>query len=198
MPAPPTMAEGIEEEDYDDPLQVSPQAGSCFAQALGIVLTHLAKAGVVPTKVTSFHCVRPPPLSIEEYLARIHKYFQCSNEAFVLSLIYIDRIVKLHPEFTICELNIHRLLMTAVMLGAKFFDDVYYSNAYYAKVGGIRTKEANALEFQFLKLIDWSLHVTTQEYEQYRKHVYTAVGGQGQSALCMAPAKSSDDMDCDA
>lgn len=60
--------------------------------------------------------------------------------------MYIDRIVKLHPDFTICSLNIHRLgckgasspfrlrlLVTSVMLAVKFFDDVYCSNAYYAK-----------------------------------------------------------------
>eukprot|EP00971_Amphidinium_carterae_P312010 6202150-Amphidinium_carterae.1 len=60
------------------------------------------------------------------------------------------------------------------MLAVKFFDDVYYSNAYYAKVGGVRTKddasayfhqhEVNALEAQFLKLIEWRLHVTPQVF----------------------------------
>ena len=30
--------------------------------------------------------------------------------------------------------NLARLLVTSVMLAVKFFDDVYYSNAYYAKV----------------------------------------------------------------
>ena len=29
-----------------------------------------------------------------------------------------------------------------VMLAAKFHDDLYYSNAYYAKVGGLQVKEA--------------------------------------------------------
>ncbi|CAE7463715.1 CYCU4-1, partial [Symbiodinium pilosum] len=92
----------------------------------------------------------------------IAKYFQCSRECFVLCLVYIDRIVKLHPDFTICSLNIHRLLVTSVMLSVKFFDDVYYSNAYYAKVGGVKTREVNILEGQFLQLIEWKLHVTPE------------------------------------
>jgi hypothetical protein len=108
---------------------------------------------------------------------RIAKYFQCSNECFVLCLVYIDRIVKLHPEFTISNLNIHRLLVTSIMLAVKFFDDVYYSNSYYARVGGVKTKEVNGLEAQFLQLIDWKLHVSPQEYDQYRNHVYVAVTG---------------------
>merc|ERR1712066_1082081 len=108
---------------------------------------------------------------------RISKYFQCSRECFVFCLVYIDRIVKLHPEFAICNLNIHRLLVTSVMLAAKFFDDVYYSNAYYAKVGGVKTREVNTLEMQFLILIDWRLNVTPEEYDQYRSHVCMAANG---------------------
>ncbi|CAE8593267.1 unnamed protein product, partial [Polarella glacialis] len=127
--------------------------------------------------VTKFHSVRPPQLPIRDYLIRIAKYFQCSRECFVLCLVYIDRIVKLHPDFTICNLNIHRLLVTSVMLSVKFFDDVYYSNAYYAKVGGVRTKEVNVLEAQFLHLIDWRLAVTSEEFDQYRSHVCTAASG---------------------
>lgn len=169
------------ETDYDDPLQEVPVAGADFVVALASVLTHLARVGERPgpaVKVTNFHSVRAPPLGIQDYLQRIAKYFQCSNECFVFSLIYIDRIVKLHPDFKICDLNIHRLLVTSVMLAVKFFDDIYYSNAYYAKVGGVRTTEVNKLEAQFLRLIDWRLHVTPQEYDHYRNHVYTAIRAQ--------------------
>jgi len=177
-----------EEEDYEDPLQEVDRAGPAFVPALANVLTHLASlAPGRPNKVTHFHSVRAPQLSIEDYLGRIAKYFQCSNECFVLSLVYIDRIVKVHPEFTICNLNIHRLLVTSVMLAAKFFDDIYYSNAYYAKVGGIRIKEVNALETQFLRLIDWRLHVSPEEYDQYRNHVYQAVQGRSASLDPAAP-----------
>mmetsp|Transcript_24571 Transcript_24571/g.54725 ORF Transcript_24571/g.54725 Transcript_24571/m.54725 type:complete len:208 (+) Transcript_24571:114-737(+) len=174
---------------YDDPLREVIEAGPEFVPALANVLTHLARVAERPTlRVTSFHSVRAPPLSIHEYLVRIARYFQCSNECFVLCLVYIDRIVKLHPEFTICSLNIHRLLVTSAILAAKFFDDIYYSNAYYARVGGVRTREVNALEAQFLKLIDWRLHVTPNEYEQYRNHVYGAAQGQAMpGAALMAP-----------
>jgi len=175
-----TAAPWEEEEEevrYDDPGQEVRTAGPSFVPALASVLQHMASLAGRPQRVTRFHAIRAPQLSIGDYLARISTYFQCSNECFVLALIYIDRIVKLHPEFTISSLNIHRLLVTSVMLAAKFFDDVYYSNSYYAKVGGVRTPELNALEAQFLRLIEWKLHVFPQEYEQYRNHVQDAVRG---------------------
>merc|ERR1719188_2787840 len=163
-------------------------ADAAFVPALASVLTHLASlAAPRPQRVTRFHAVRDPQLSVHDYLTRIQTYFQCSHECFVLGLVYIDRIVKIHPEFTICSLNIHRLLVTSVMLGAKFFDDVYYSNAYYAKVGGVRTQELNALEALFLRLIEWKLHVLPQEYEQYRIHVLTAVRGGPSRGIGLAP-----------
>lgn len=53
------------------------------------------------------------------------------------------------------------------MLGAKFFDDTYYNNAYYAKVGGVPCKEINSLEVEFLFLVNFSLHVTEDMYSRY-------------------------------
>lgn len=61
------------------------------------------------------------------------------------------------------------------MLAAKFFDDVYYSNAFYARVGGVRTKEINLLEWQFLSLVNYHLYVSPREYDQYLKNVLAAV-----------------------
>merc|ERR1719247_705209 len=115
-------------------------------------------------RVTFFHSVRPPTLKVHDYLARIRKYFLASDECYVMALVYIDRVGKIDPAMTVCELNVHRLLVISAMLAAKFHDDVYYSNNYYAKVGGVRTREVNALEVLFLRLIGWRLHVTPQEY----------------------------------
>ena len=67
---------------------------------------------------------------------RIHKYASCSKECFILALIYIDRLIQ-RNNFLLTELNVHRVVITAVLLAAKFFDDAYYNNAYYAKVGGV-------------------------------------------------------------
>lgn len=62
----------------------------------------------------------------------------------------------------------HRVVITAVLLAAKFFDDAYYNNAYYAKVGGVMVSEMNGLEVDFLFRINFSLHVTPEVYDKYR------------------------------
>eukprot|EP00929_Paragymnodinium_shiwhaense_P024830 TRINITY_DN15171_c0_g1_i1.p1 TRINITY_DN15171_c0_g1~~TRINITY_DN15171_c0_g1_i1.p1 ORF type:complete len:322 (-),score=48.95 TRINITY_DN15171_c0_g1_i1:571-1536(-) len=173
-----TTADSPEEEEdtYGDPGAETAAAGTSLVPALAKILTYLSSSSREgrPQRLTRFHAVRAPALSILEYLTRLSTYFQCSNECFVLSLVYIDRIVKKHPEFSISPLNIHRLVVTSVMMAAKFFDDVYYANSYYARVGGVKTSELNTLEETFLRLIEWRLHVLPEEYENYRRHVLAA------------------------
>jgi len=55
------------------------------------------------------------------------------------------------------------------MLAAKFFDDQYFNNAYYGKVGGVNGKEINSLEIEFLFMINFNLYVTDKEYEMYNR-----------------------------
>ena len=100
-------------------------------------------------------------------MRRIHKYAFCSNECFVLALIYIDRLIQ-RNNFVLTELNVHRVVITSILLAAKFFDDAYYNNAYYAKVGGVTVAEMNGLEVDFLFRINFSLHVPPSEFVKYQ------------------------------
>ena len=72
---------------------------------------------------------------------RIKKYSGCSQESVILALIYIDKILCKSDSLTLKKYNIHRLidknifsnitnrlLITSIMLAAKFFDDTYLYN----------------------------------------------------------------------
>jgi hypothetical protein len=126
-----------------------------------------------PSRLTRFHSASPPSVGMRQYLARLSHFFGCSAECYVLGLIYIDRLLKRHPGITFNKLTGHRLLITAMLLAAKNHDDVFRTNAYYAKVGGVTLKELNALERCFLLGLDWKLHVPFEEYERYRGHIDT-------------------------
>jgi hypothetical protein len=122
--------------------------------------------------MTKFHARRAPSISIKDYLTRIAKYGSCSSECFVLALVYIDRIIKSNQTaFVVNSLSIHRLLITSVMVAAKFFDDQYFNNSYYAKVGGLSTEEINRLEVDFLFMNGFSLSVTTEIFRQYHNEL---------------------------
>jgi len=119
--------------------------------------------------------LKVPGIRIQQYLERIHKYASCSSQCFIMALIYIDRLIQ-RNNFLLTELNVHRVIVTAILLAAKFFDDAYYNNAYYAKVGGVLTSEMNGLEVDFLFRINFSLHVTPELFEQYRNELLSHSG----------------------
>jgi len=137
------------------------ETGKAIVPVLACVLKQLCdrndRLPVSGRTVSKFHAQRPPAITIADYLHRVAKYALCSGECFVLALVYIDRIIQQNPTFVVNSLNIHRLLITSVMLAAKFFDDQYFNNAYYAKVGGVPAPEMNTLEVEFLFMTNFSL-----------------------------------------
>ncbi|XP_071720651.1 cyclin-P3-1-like [Rutidosis leptorrhynchoides] len=116
--------------------------------------------------ITVFHGSRAPELTIKEYIDRIFKYSRCSPSCFVVAQVYMDRFIQC-GNVNLTSLSVHRLLITSIMLAAKFIDDAFYNNAYYAKVGGVTTAELNRLEMKFLFGLDFRLHVSLRTFGRY-------------------------------
>ncbi|GMI88787.1 hypothetical protein like AT3G05327 [Hibiscus trionum] len=116
--------------------------------------------------ITPFHGTKQPSLDVRQYVERIFRYCKCSNSCFVVAIIYIDRFLQRIDAY-LTSLNVHRLLITTVLVAAKFMDDQCYNNAYYAKVGGVSTEELNRLEMKLLFDLDFQLHVTTEVFNKY-------------------------------
>uniref|UniRef100_A0A803LIG6 Cyclin n=2 Tax=Chenopodium quinoa TaxID=63459 RepID=A0A803LIG6_CHEQI len=77
-----------------------------------------------PQKVSVFHGLTRPTISIQSYLERIFKYANCSPSCFVVAYVYLDRFTQRQPLLPINSYNVHRLLITSVMISAKFMDDM--------------------------------------------------------------------------
>ncbi|CAJ2658649.1 unnamed protein product [Trifolium pratense] len=97
-------------------------------------------------KISQFHGLTRPDISIQSYLERIFKYANCSSSCIIVAYVYLHRFTQSQPSLPINSFNVHRLLITSVMVAAKFMDDVCYNNTYYAKVGGITETEMIFLE----------------------------------------------------
>lgn len=94
-------------------------------------------------------------------------------------LIYVDRMCAIYPTFTINSLTAHRyvlltdnhssirFLIAAVTASCKCVSDVFSTNAFFAKVGGISTQELNAIELEFCKLLEWRLQCSSSLLQQY-------------------------------
>lgn len=155
---------------------VATQADHSVAGVLGdIVARMVGDAGVErASQRTCFHCHTPPQISLPEYIARIQKYVQCSHEAFVLSLIYIDRLLARNSGLVLNHLNVHKVVFTSILLAVKFHDDDYQSNKQYSRIAGISLAELNKIEVEFLKMVDWRIEVSLYEYMDYHTHRFLA------------------------
>lgn len=72
--------------------------------------------------ITIFHGSRAPALSIQQYVERIFKYARCSPSCFVVAYIYMEKFLQ-QMDICLTSLNVHRILITSIMLAAKYMDD---------------------------------------------------------------------------
>ncbi|KAL8506735.1 hypothetical protein ACS0TY_017582 [Phlomoides rotata] len=73
--------------------------------------------------LSTFHGVRAPTISLEKYVERMYKYTSYSPSCFVVAFVYIDQFVHKYPDSLVVSLNVHRLLVTSVMVTSKILDD---------------------------------------------------------------------------
>ena len=73
-------------------------------------------------------------------------------------------------------------MITTVMVAAKFADDFFYKNEYYAKIGGITRMDINALELELLNQLSYNLFVSEEELRVYldRLEAYRDANGQSE------------------
>ncbi|XP_051115339.1 cyclin-U1-1 [Andrographis paniculata] len=169
--------------DPAQPLQQLPLAEVDQPRVLSVVSEVLEKlvarndqlsggAGKSPRPpLNAFQGVRAPAISLGKYAERIYKYTSCSPSCFVVGFVYIDRLVHKHPDSLVVSLNVHRLLVTSVMVASKMLDDAHYNNAFYARVGGVSNVELNRLELELLFLLDFGVTVSSRVFESYCQHL---------------------------
>ena len=57
--------------------------------------------------------------------------------------------------------------MASFLIAIKFNEDIYYSNGFYSKVGGITLAELDELEYSFLILTNFNIYVNPDLYNKY-------------------------------
>ncbi|KAG2273051.1 hypothetical protein Bca52824_067606 [Brassica carinata] len=163
-------------EDYDQPSDSTlPRVITLLSSVLGKMIhknektfhTRHSKDG----EITVFHGSRAPSMTVHRYTERVYRYARCSPACFVAAFAYIlrylERPVGTSMTHRLTSLNVHRLLITSLLVASKFLDRKCYNNAYYAKIGGVSTEEMNRLERTFLFDLDFRLNITTEVFERH-------------------------------
>lgn len=85
------------------------------------------------------------------------------------SIWYKDNVNRLKVIWLSASSIYGRLYGTSVVIAAKYLDDTYYTNQFYADVIRIERKVFNALEFQLLGLLSFELYTTPDDFEMIRE-----------------------------
>ena len=92
------------------------------------------------------------------------------DSTLMLILIYIDRFCEMNY-INLNFFNIHKLIIASMIVAIKYNEDNILKNEFYAKVGGVSKKEIDILEYEFLSLIEFSLYVDEETFQQYDRFV---------------------------
>lgn len=115
-----------------------------------------AQHGAITRK---FYSKKPPPISLEEYLLRLHLYCPMSTAVYLATGYYIHKLAVVERIIPVTIRNAHRLLLAGLRIAMKALEDLSYPHRRFAKVGGVSEPELGRLEVSFCFLTNFELKV---------------------------------------
>jgi hypothetical protein len=106
-----------------------------------------------------FYSKKPPPISITEYLLRMHRFCPMSTAVYLATSLYIHRLAVAERAIVVTARNAHRLLLAGLRVAMKALEDLSYQHAQIAKVGGVSETELARLEISFCFLCSFEFMV---------------------------------------
>ncbi|KAF7533935.1 hypothetical protein G7054_g6646 [Neopestalotiopsis clavispora] len=114
-----------------------------------------------------FYSKAPPPISIEEYLMRIHRWCPMSSAVYLATSFYLFRLGVEERAIPVTRRNCHRLLLAGLRVAMKALEDLSYPHAKFAKVGGVSELELARLEISFCFLAGFELVVREEQLKTH-------------------------------
>ncbi|KAG0647488.1 DNA polymerase type-X family pol4 [Hyphodiscus hymeniophilus] len=84
-----------------------------------------------------FYSKQPPPISLEDYLMRLHKFCPMSTAVYLATSFYIHKLAVEERAIPVTRRNCHRLLLAGLRVAMKALEDLSYPHSRFSKVGGI-------------------------------------------------------------
>jgi len=128
-----------------------------------------------------FYSKRPPPISLEDYLMRMHKYCPMSTAVYLAVSVYITRLAVHEKIIPVTPRNVHRLLLASLRVAMKALEDLSWPHARFSKVGGVSEGELGRLEITFCFLMNFTLKVDAAMLQHEAENL--ARQNQDESAL---------------
>jgi hypothetical protein len=106
-----------------------------------------------------FYSKNEPPISVHQYLLRLHQFCPMSTAVYLATSLYIHRLAVEEHAIPVTKRNAHRLVLAGLRVAMKALEDLSYPHTKIAKVGGVSEVELARLEISFCFLAGFELVV---------------------------------------
>lgn len=159
---PKTPPSNVPPDDIKSPEFLSVHIGSPEAHASEEPLLDAERRTMYNSISRKFFSKKPPPISIDDYLLRLHRYCPMSTAVYLAAGAYIRKIALDEKAMPVTLRSVHRLLLASLRVAMKALEDLSYPHQRFAGVGGVSEKELAKLEINMCYLTNFELRVTSK------------------------------------
>ena len=108
-------------------------------------------------------------LTLADYLYFWVEQLEFEENLLILTMMNIDKILS--KEFILTFSNVKNVLFTCMIITQKYYEDENFTDKDYSKILNIDANELIQMEIEFLSLIDFSLHISDEEFNKYKNKI---------------------------